>query len=324
MLRHSLSIALSFITLLLVSCNDGDVIVSNFDFTDQKVELCRTAQVGSPQNVKYVFYKINKDTKEALAVEFVTTDSILQKPSGKIPYKIKISGGDSKVSYRMFDGELPANYFCSAIPPGTPKVIEEYVSTEGTITISTSGIPDDEDGIPIELERFYSIKDGMTDAQAMDLDGDGLLNPYDYDDDGDNIPTENEGVVLTDDKTAINYELSQDTDGDGIPDFLDNDDDGDGVLTINEDKDKDLDPTNDFTNELVGPDYLNPAVAVDYEVKEYREHIYNLTAIKVSIFLDNLVFENTSSDEVIRQATLDFEIFEAPKATVRVKPKFSK
>ncbi len=314
---------LSLCALVLTSCSDGDIIVSSFDFTGQPVELCRTVQVNAPQNVKYVFSKVNNDNGEALAVEFVTTDDILEKVSDNGPYLIKISGGDSKVSYRRFDGDLPSDYFCSAIPPGTPKVLEEYLSTEGSVDITTQGILLDEDGIPAEAELTLNTNSGQTDAQMRDLDGDGIPNVYDFDDDGDNIPTQSEGAVMKEDGLSIDFEKSTDTDGDGIPDFMDADDDGDGVLTRNEDKDKDLDPTNDVTDEAKGPDYLNPDQKVDYSVNQYIEHTYYLTSIKVSLFLNNLVFKNTTTDEVIRQESLDFESYDAPKTVIKATPEFN-
>ena len=310
-----------FTAFLLISCSDGDIIVSNFDFTGQTINLCRDAKINEPESVKYIFSKINNDSQEALAVAFVTKDNILSRESGTEPYTIKINGGDNKISYRRFDADLTAAYFCSAIPPGTPKVIEEYDSDEGSVEITTQGTKLDEDGIPADAERYLRISDTVTDDQAMDLDGDGIPNVYDFDDDGDNIPTSSEGAELKADGT-IDFEESLDTDGDGIPDFMDADDDGDGILTRDEDPTKDLDPTNDTTDPAIGPDYLNPAVKVSYTINQFIPHTYYLTNIKVTLVLKNLVFENTATDEVIRQTQLLFETYSAPKSLITVTPAF--
>ena len=81
----------------------------------------------------------------------------------------------------------------------------------------------DSDGVPNWREEklgtnpydFDTDNDGLEDGDEHgDSDGDGVLNKLDPDDDGDGIPTSEEGRV--------------DVDGDGIPSYLDLDSDGDG------------------------------------------------------------------------------------------------
>ena len=81
----------------------------------------------------------------------------------------------------------------------------------------------DSDGVPNWREEklgtnpydFDTDNDGLEDGDEHgDFDGDGVLNKLDPDDDGDGIPTSEEGLV--------------DVDGDGIPGYLDLDSDGDG------------------------------------------------------------------------------------------------
>jgi large repetitive protein len=55
----------------------------------------------------------------------------------------------------------------------------------------------------------------------VDTDGDGISDCKDIDDDGDGVPTIEEGT-------------NRDTDGDGVVDHLDEDDDGDGESTLDE------------------------------------------------------------------------------------------
>ena len=48
---------------LFYSCDDGDIIVTSFDFGDQSLQLC-----GDPGD--YVFFKINNDAQESISLYF--------------------------------------------------------------------------------------------------------------------------------------------------------------------------------------------------------------------------------------------------------------
>ena len=304
---------LLFSILLLTSCDDGDVIVTSFDFSDQNIAYCSTVDNNETEVTNYIFYKINPDTNEAIAFRISTSDPILTEPSGTNTYTFTLGSSSSTfVSYRIFNSPVTSDYFCSELPPTQPTVSKEYKSAEGTVTIVTQGDYDDNDGIDAEFE--------MTLLGEADYDGDGIPNYYDFDDDGDNVPTIQEGVAFNDDG-SINMEASLDTDGDGTPDFLDPDDDGDGVLTINEDKDGDLNPSNDQTVDGV-PDYLNDTETTDYEINEYRLHSFALDNITLTINLTNLVFVNEDGSETIRQQELYFGELNAGSETTTVKPEF--
>ena len=60
-----------------------------------------------------------------------------------------------------------------------------------------------------------------------DLDGDGIPNDLDEDDD-------NDGVIDTEDAFPLDPDESEDTDGDGVGNNSDDDDDGDGYLDNDE------------------------------------------------------------------------------------------
>ena len=311
---------LFFLSLIaLSSCDDGDIIVSSFDFSEQDVEYCSTVDNTESETVNYIFYKINSETNEAIAFRISTDEPILTELSNETPYTFNLgSSSNSFVSYRIFNNAITSDYFCNEVPPSQPSVTEEYISAEGTVTIVTQGEYDDNDGIDAEFE--------MTLNGDTDLDGDGIPNYYDFDDDGDNVPTNQEGVVLNEDG-SINMEASLDTDGDGIPNFMDPDDDGDGVLTINEDLGNedgtpDLNPNNDVTDVSIGPDYLNPNIAIDHNVNEYRVHTYSLNNITLTINLTNLVFISQNGEETIRQEALLFGEYSAPNQPTTVKPEF--
>lgn len=295
-----------------VSCDDGDIIVTSFDFEDQTLERC------SDFESQLVFFKINPANNETIALAFTTANDIFGAGNGEEASRtleIELTGNDN-ITYRRFDEAPTSDYFCNPIPPATPIVVEEFISTSGTIRIITEGTFADNDGIASDIEDPTGL---------LDTDGDMLPDIIDFDDDGDNVPTGQEGVVLNDDGT-INTELTRDTDGDGIFNYLDNDDDGDGILTIDEDANMDLDPTNDNTdptNEAID-DYLNPNVAVSVNTEAYRPHSYSLNDIIIIINTQNLDFRNQNGEEVIRDIrSVPFGTFEgAPDATFTITPDF--
>lgn len=276
---------LLFSSFLLQSCDDGDIIITTFNFDDAALETC--GQPGS-----YVFYKVNPEALESLSLRLGVTDSIY-KTEDTIPYTI--NGTSNFVNYRTYDGALGANYFCSSIPPTTPIVTVDYLAASGTAEFVTIFLYDDNDGVPADKEFIG------------DTDGDGIPDIYDEDDDGDNVPTVRELDVQNEDGDNDPFTNPLDTDDDGIPDYLDADDDGDEVLTRNEDKNMDLNPRNDVTDSSVGADYLNPAVADTYLVNEYANHEYTITK-SVKIILKNLVL--VSGEEEITQETLSLGTLE--------------
>ena len=299
-------VSLVCIITLFISCDDGDLIVTNLDFDDVTLERC--------EDFEYVFYKINTDTNETIALQFSTSDSIFE--PRELTYTLSLSGND-EYSYRRFNSEVPGDYFCNAIPPATPIVDEEFLSTVGDVEILTLGTEQDADGIPTEIENIDGIND---------YDMDGIPDFLDFDDDGDNVPTALEGVVLTEDGTAIDIALSRDFDGDGILDYLDVDDDGDGILTRNEDANMDLNPTNDNSdpdNPTVD-DYLNPAIAVETVINEYRPHIYIITDLTLGITITNTILINTSNGEELRDETIQsLGTYEAEDRTIIITPDFN-
>lgn len=262
------------IILIATSCDDGDIIVTEFDFDDTAL---------SCSEFEYVFYNIN-DTNETLTIQFETTEPIFT--PRETTYEFPLNG---EYSYRRFNDAVPTDYFCTAIPPATPIVEEEFTSTDGDVNILTTGVLSDDDNVPFAIEALND-----------DTDFDGLPDTRDDDDDGDNVPTRLEGINLDD------ISLSRDTDLDTIPDYLDDDDDGDGILTRNEDANMDLNPNNDFSdpNFPTVPDYLNNQVTVETIVNSYREHEYFVTELTLGISIQNTNLINPVNQEELRDNTV--------------------
>jgi len=273
---------------VIISCDDGDIIVTSFDFEAETLERCT--------DFEYLFYKINTDNNESLALQFTGNDEFLTE-AGEVNFSLT---GSNQLVYRRFKGDVGGDYFCNAIPPTSPTVAEQFSSAAGSVQIITQGSLLDNDGIPSEVEDPTGL---------VDTDTDGLPNIIDEDDDGDNIPTLLEGVEFDDDGN-IDMMLSLDTDGDGVPNFLDADDDGDGVPTINEDINMDLNPLNDIPMTGGVPNYLDNTLDDSVVITEFIEHTYFFRDIEITINLGNLDMRNENGEEVLRdQRTIEFGTF---------------
>ena len=272
---------LFFISILLSlfsSCNDGDIIITDFNFEASNLNNC-----GGPG--AYVFYNINNSLfAESISLVLETSD-ILFLESGTVEYVL--NGITYAVNYRKYDDDITDDYFCSNIPPTTPNVTIELLGASGIALLTTIVTKNDEDGIEEDPES------------NLDTDNDGLLNYFDNDDDGDNVPTVNElGAGFL----SGNNEFPLDTDNDGIFDYLDIDDDEDTILTRYEDANGDLDPTNDFTDTSNDPDYLTAAIANSNAIDQYRIHSYQITS-DIELVINNLVLVN-GSEEITKETMI--------------------
>lgn len=270
----------------LNSCDSGDIIVTSFDLENSNLNLCSFGD-------QKVLYVINNDgVNETMSLQLTSRqldeDELLLSRNTNQPIEIELTG-DNKMVYRLYDGEIPSDYFCKAVPSKDPRVVDEYITTEGTVVISTRfndiGPQDDAD-----RDGISNIDEGMDPDEAqnpdsethLDTDGDGIPNYLDIDDDGDNVRTSTEIRTGDGDPTAEGY---RDTDEDGVPNYLDPDDDGDGALTKYEVSSDDL--LNPQSLQLADrPNYLNPELT-----EPFNEH---------NEVIDHSINRNFRSDVVIR------------------------
>ena len=282
--------------ILFQGCNDGDLIVTNFDFEDAQLQRC-----GDTTNS--VFFKINPQVNESISLNIPTTQELFTE-TGTQTFDLSTTG--SIVNYRGFDDSVTSSYFCNPIPPTSPAVVLEYIGTSGEARLISETTLDDFDGID------FVNSDELSQEGFGDFDGDGIPNYHDFDDDGDNVVTSQE---IGDD--PLN---PRDTDLDGVPDYLDTDDDNDGVLTINEDINQNLNPADDIATPGGLPNYLDPNLAISVTIEAYKEHVYNTTS-DGTIIIDNLVLVSTQEQIIIETYPLGV-IEQIRNETITLTPEF--
>ena len=116
-----------FLITALSSCDDGDIIVTTFDFDEIDLKQCGT--LGD-----YVFFKINNENRETLSLRLQVSDSFLYKEN---IFQYNLNGSTNVAHYRTYDGEIPESYFCSNIPSESPIIKRNYTSSDGIVKINT-------------------------------------------------------------------------------------------------------------------------------------------------------------------------------------------
>ncbi|WP_163399124.1 hypothetical protein [Flavobacterium fluviatile] len=111
--------------LLLNGCDDGDLTVETFDFTDPsiKVQTCT--------DTYELLYKLKN--QESL---------LLQIPEDKLgnvagEQTFNIDNNSYKLVYRTYDGTVATANICNAIRPSLPNITDEWYAEGGTIVIVT-------------------------------------------------------------------------------------------------------------------------------------------------------------------------------------------
>ena len=119
------------IMLLFISCSDGDFEVPAFEFT-KDILSCND----------YFLFKTSDSKTETIFIAFTNTQ--FASLVGEESYSVSSS---LPVTYRIFNDEIGADYFCQTVPPTTPTVLKELNAEGGSIVIITSEILDTNDAI---------------------------------------------------------------------------------------------------------------------------------------------------------------------------------
>jgi hypothetical protein len=297
-----------FLLVVFTSCNDGDIIVTSFDFENQELSVCGegTSKVLYNINNENIFETISftLSNSQLSSLENVLATNIDQ------PISLQLTGSN-EIIYRTYDATVPNNYFCGVIPPSSPKVQEEFKSVGGTVAISTI-VRDETDH---DKDGILSVEEGM--SVDLDTDGDGIPNYYDIDDDGDNVKTSVEIANAGDDPTADGY---RDTDGDGIPNYLDPDDDEDGVSSKLEVTQANQDPASNF-NEGGIPKYLDLYSIDSFDEVDFVIENKIPVRFRSSIDIQNLKLKNQGGDgEEISFTTYNLGFFNSAALQTILQP----
>ncbi len=296
-----------FLLLFFNSCDDGEIIVTNFDFEDSTLKTCQ----GSNKNV---IYAINsQDVNESISLEF--SSSILEftengkiLPPGESPYSFELTG-NNRVVYRLYNGDVPNDYFCNVVPPSEPVVVEEWISGSGATVVIQTSFGDETGSQDADGDGLDNSEEGWNpDGNSLDTDGDGIPDYLDIDDDNDNVKTVTELANSADDPVTENG--YRDTDEDGIPNYLDDDDDNDEVLTRFEVQEGDENNPTVFQTAQGIPNYLNPEQTASLQHDIYLNH--DITRdYNYQITIRNLKFiKNDGSGESIQFQTYNFGLLQ--------------
>ena len=254
--------ALLLLLILLVSCDDGDIITVEFEF-DGDLELCDNS------TEEFLLFDILNSPPESLTLRLPrnsTTEALFTTAIPEnTPVAILINASTVRYNYRTYNLDPE---FCDLVTDPDLKILSDYEAPSGTVFVTNTIIDSDDDGISNEDEGADPNGDGDF-SDSRDTDGDGIYDYIDQDDDNDNVLTATEDD--DDDGDNNPFTDARDTDGDGIADYLDDDDDGDGVLTYLEDQNENSSPLDDFdpNSELANtPRFLDPNAIQSYPAAE--------------------------------------------------------
>jgi len=126
------------LSLIITSCNDGDILTVNLEFEDE-LSLC-----GDVSSANYVIYKTKSDPDESLTLLFpvnATNNLIFYPIEIEHQETLKISSTSSNTvqfNYRFYDGD-PLVLICQEIPSSTVNITKDYKAEDGgeIQTIST-------------------------------------------------------------------------------------------------------------------------------------------------------------------------------------------
>ena len=274
---------ITFCTLFfLVSCDDGNFNVPEFNFDTQTINSCGDLLLSKINETEVLVIELNEDNTDNT---FFTTERDNE------TFALTETGVNT-ISYRNFDAVPTTSYFCQNIPPASPNIINEWLGS-GTLLVTTIKSIDDDDGVDAIIED----RNGDGDPTNDHTDTDGIPDYIDFDDDGDGVETEDEDVDNDNDPT------NDDTDGDGIPNYLDTDDDGDGIPTALEAlTDDDLDGI---------PDYLDTDTAVE---RDPRVAILNqfIETYESTFIINTLQLSNPDAESI------SFDVYDFGSLTITV------
>jgi hypothetical protein len=129
----------------LIGCSDGELQIETIDFDEVPLNFC-----GSATTQTELLFKLKQFDALILDLEA----GLIRNEASADTLRSSIPGG-SQVRYRLFDGAISASYFCDAVPPVSPKVVEEIPAEAGEVLIFTTRSETD----TTQFEHIIRLKD---------------------------------------------------------------------------------------------------------------------------------------------------------------------
>lgn len=124
--------------LLFLGCDDGDMTFQSFDFSGSSLQRCVDSNVMYKANGTEVLILDLDESNFPNAITAINTPRI-----------ITVNTSSNIVRYRNYSGPVGNGIICSALPPASPSVSEEWIATGGTIAVTTVAIMDEDDNTVI-------------------------------------------------------------------------------------------------------------------------------------------------------------------------------
>lgn len=134
---------------------------------------------------------------------------------------------------------------------GIPNYVDADDDGDG---IPTAGEDADNNGQPSSDDADGDLIPDAYESGSADLDGDGIADDQDLDNDGDGVSNAGEDL---NDAAPGHTPLDDDTDADGQQNYRDDDDDGDGIPSAAEDANANGNPADDDADGDLRPNYLD-------------------------------------------------------------------
>lgn len=112
--------------LLYYSCDDGDVIEFNLDFSGV-LSKCESSD-------SYVIYDIKSDPYESITLVFpIAGNEHIFRPTEETTGTLTINGSSIKFNYRKYDGDPENSLICVEIPSTDVTILDDKPANSGTV-----------------------------------------------------------------------------------------------------------------------------------------------------------------------------------------------
>ncbi|UYW01733.1 hypothetical protein K5I29_02065 [Flavobacterium agricola] len=117
---------------LLTSCDDGDIVIESLNFGNAQITTCVAAPTG-------LLFKTN--AQELLLIDVPANLFGNQLSTAENPKTYTLQANKQEIIYRQYSGNVNSSAICSAIPPASPTVSDQWLGQPGgVIEVITSEV----------------------------------------------------------------------------------------------------------------------------------------------------------------------------------------